>query len=207
MSSNSSVSSPNTTSSKNETLTPPSSPIPVTSVKPSDTTRLPVALEDQGPKDEPKLFDNNPDDLEPEEEAYPLERPEKTSPSTDEDPAFEEDNADKNMEDSVIAPAKPGSPIYDTRIPDVDDGPVNTHFLFYFLAFVVLSVTSYIVYQRRNRIIAMVVEGRSGPSSSGRRRSSSTRGERPSSGSYRKLVNNLEEAITSHSVKNSNVIY
>ncbi len=159
---------------------------------------MPVASEDQaGSKDEPKLFDNNPDDLEPEEEAYPLEKPEKNSPSPDEDPAFEEDNADKNMEDSVIAPVKPGSPItYDTRIPDVDDGPVNTHFLFYFLAFVVLSVTSYIVYQRRNRIIALVVEGRSGPSSSGRRKSIAAWEvndlRRVVEGSYRKLVNNIE---------------
>lgn len=86
---------------------------------------------------------------------------------------------------------------------DIDADPVNTHFLFYFIAFAVLSASGYLMFIRRKYLIALVLEGRS---NSSRRRSSSFR-ERPSSGSYRKLVNNLEEAISSNSVKNSNVIY
>lgn len=86
---------------------------------------------------------------------------------------------------------------------ELDNDDLNTHFLFYFIAFVVLSVCGYLMYVRRKHIVALVIEGRT---RSGRRRSNSLR-ERSSAGSYRKLVNNLEEAISSSSVKNSNVIY
>jgi len=82
--------------------------------------------------------------------------------------------------------------------------PEDTHFLFYFISFATLSVCGYVIYIKRKRIIALIIEGRGQPSSS-RRRSCSSR-ER--SGGYRKLVNNLEEVITSsQAVKHSNVIY
>lgn len=81
------------------------------------------------------------------------------------------------------------------------DEPENTHFLLYFLTFVVLSATGYVLYQRRGRVFAYLVGGRGT-----RRRSSSARGVNRS-GSYKKLVNNLEEAMASSSVKNTNVIY
>lgn len=118
----------------------------------------------------------------------------------------DEDDADKDMEKQVdINPDLNESPkpvqSYDPPF-ETDSDPINTHFIFYFIAFVVLSACGYLMYMRRKQIFAMVVEGRS----SSRRRSNSLR-DRPSSGSYRKLVNNLEEAITSSSVKNTNVIY
>ena len=82
--------------------------------------------------------------------------------------------------------------------------PEDTHFLFYFISFATLSACGYVIYIKRKRIIALIIEGRGQPSSS-RRRSSSSR-ER--SGGYRKLVNNLEEVITSsQAVKHTNVIY
>lgn len=128
----------------------------------------------------------------------------------------DEDDGEKGMtfdeerpEEISHKPALSDDPHPDSHssgIGDIDSDPLNTHFLFYFMAFVVLSVIGYLVYQRRNRIVALVIEGRSGPSSSHRRRSTSGR-DRSSSCSYRKLANNLEEAITSNSVKKSNVIY
>ena len=183
-----------------------SSPVPSTSTKAiagsSDTSSKTTTNELQDGDDEtadPSQADDQ-EGLLPEDEI----------PKSDTEPnQYDEDNAEKDMEKPVdvknTVPEKPSKPdqSYDSQ-SEIDEDPTNTHFLFYFLAFVVISVVCYVVYQRRNRIIALVVEGRSGPN--GRRRGSSTR-ERPSSGSYRKLVNNLEEAISSQSVKKSNVIY
>ena len=113
----------------------------------------------------------------------------------------EEKGTDKQDERIPVETQKT-VPSYDLST-EIDGDPINTHFLFYFIAFVILSACGYLMFMRRKYLIALVLEGRS---NSSRRRSSSLR-ERPSSGNYRKLVNNLEEAITSNSVKNSNVIY
>lgn len=88
------------------------------------------------------------------------------------------------------------------------DEPEDTHFLLYFITFALVTIGGYVIYMRRNRIIALVIQGRGASSSRRRASRSSSRDSRPSGGSYRKLVNNLEEVITSsQSVKNSNVIY
>ncbi|KAI9562029.1 hypothetical protein GHT06_012994 [Daphnia sinensis] len=127
----------------------------------------------------------------------------------DEDPPSYEDGDDPIKEEKELnkdeerIPNETQKAVQYDSTSDVDADPVNTHFLFYFIAFAVLSASGYLMFMRRKYLIALVLEGRS---NSSRRRSSSFR-ERPSSGSYRKLVNNLEEAITSNSVKNSNVIY
>ena len=116
------------------------------------------------------------------------------------------DDADKDMEkQGDVIPEETRKPAQSNDPSEFDSDPINTHFLFYFIVFVVLSVSGYLIYMRRKYLVALMVEGRS--SGSSRRRSNSLREQRPSSGSYRKLVNNLEEAITSNSVKNSNVIY
>jgi len=164
-----------------------------TVILPKTTTIEDTAAEDEPPEPEPE------DDLIMDDE----------TPKAEADPNLdEEDNAEKDMDKPVEVqntvqdkPSKPDQS-YDPQ-SEIDEDPTNTHFLFYFMFFVVISVTCYVVYQRRNRIIAFVIEGRSGQSSSRRRGSSR---ERPSSGSYRKL-NNLEDAISSQSIKNSNVIY
>lgn len=134
-----------------------------------------------------------------------LDEMEKPDPSDDDLDIADKDSevvGNKLNNDAFVGtPTKP-SQSYDSE-SEIDEDPVNTHFIFYFLAFVAISVCGYLLYQRRNRIIALVLEGRGGP---GRRRGRSSR-SRGSSGSYHKLVNNLEEAITSHSVKNSNVVY
>ena len=113
----------------------------------------------------------------------------------------EEKGTDKQAEGIPVETQKT-LPTYDVP-SEIDGDPINTHFLFYFIAFVVLSACGYLIFMRRKYLIALVLEGRT---NSSRRRSNSFR-ERPASGNYRKLVNNLEEAITSNSVKNSNVIY
>ncbi len=113
----------------------------------------------------------------------------------------EEKGMDKQDERTPVETQKTVSS-YDLP-SEIDGDPINTHFLFYFIAFVIVSACGYLMFMRRKYLIALVLEGRS---NSSRRRSSSLR-ERPSTGNYRKLVNNLEEAITSNSVKNSNVIY
>jgi hypothetical protein len=113
----------------------------------------------------------------------------------------EEKSIDNQAEKNPVETQKT-VPSYDGS-SETDRDPINTHFLFYFIAFVILSACGYLMFMRRKYLIALVLEGRT---SSSRRRSNSFR-ERPSSGNYRKLVNNLEEAITSNSVKNSNVIY
>nr|CAH0105334.1 unnamed protein product [Daphnia galeata] len=131
--------------------------------------------------------------------------------TADEDPQSYEvgdevDKEEKSMDDKQVeqnpVETQKAVPSYDAS-SETDSDPINTHFLFYFIAFVILSACGYLMFMRRKYLIALVLEGRT---SSSRRRSNSFR-ERPSSGNYRKLVNNLEEAITSNSVKNSNVIY
>ena len=170
-----------------------------------------AAVGSQGKPDPPVINIDNEDGLD-DLEGGMEEPPKSTDEISKSEPEFpdDEDDGEKDMEpgpeETGKVPDKPLKPKFESHSEIEVEEPVDTHFLFYFMAFVVLSVVGYVVYQRRGRIIALVIEGRSGPST-GRRRSNSARGERPTSGSYRKLVNNLEEAISSHSVKNSNVIY
>lgn len=160
------------------------------------TTQSAVKEEEIKNWDSPNLSPDgaDEDDLDDMERPIPL----------DDDPDLGKESdavASKQNDVYVATPTKPPQS-YDSQ-SEIDEDPVNTHFIFYFLAFVVISVCGYLLYQRRYRIIALVLEGRGG---SARRRARAPR-SRGSSGSYHKLVNNLEEAITSHSVKNSNVVY
>jgi len=143
------------------------------------------------------------DDLEEEKERKDEES--FTDPDTD---AYspDEDDSDIGMDDAEQTAAKPPPQIKESQSSPTSneflDDPEDTHFLVYFIVFVTLTVACYILYVRRNRFLALFIEGRNGSSS--RRRSVS----RPSSTGYRKLVNNLEEVITSsQSVSKSNVIY
>ena len=112
----------------------------------------------------------------------------------DEDIDLDEGNA-PNLPEKASTSKSTNTLVSYPKVPE----PENTHFLFYFLTFVVLFATGYVLYQKRGRVFALV-----------RRRNSRRRASRDSrrSGSYKKLMNNLEEAMTSsHSVENSNVIY
>ena len=118
----------------------------------------------------------------------------------------DEDDSDIGMDEAEQTAVKPPPQKEESHSPPTSneflDEPEDTHFLVYFIVFVTLTVACYILYVRRNRFLALFIEGRNGSSS--RRRSVS----RPSASGYRKLVNNLEEVITSsQSVSKSNVIY
>ncbi|XP_037804424.1 trans-Golgi network integral membrane protein 1-like isoform X2 [Penaeus monodon] len=64
----------------------------------------------------------------------------------------------------------------------------DSHFFAYFLTIMVSAIIFYLVFHNKQRIIALIIEGRSPGERRGRR--SSSRGK------YHKLDNNLEEAIT-----------
>lgn len=63
----------------------------------------------------------------------------------------------------------------------------DSHFFAYFLTIMVTAIIFYLIFHNKQRIIALIIEGRA-PSNRGRRLSRKVR--------YHKLDNNLEEAIT-----------
>ncbi|KAF4526445.1 hypothetical protein B566_EDAN014057 [Ephemera danica] len=77
----------------------------------------------------------------------------------------------------------------------------DSHFFAYFLTLSVICIIGYLVFHNKNKILALVLEGRKGP-----RGGRSSR--RPSTSSYRKLDSTLEEAISSSAPRtNPHVIY
>ncbi|OXU19208.1 hypothetical protein TSAR_005559 [Trichomalopsis sarcophagae] len=77
----------------------------------------------------------------------------------------------------------------------------ESHFFAYFSLLSLLCVGLYAGYHNKQKILAMVLEGRRSRRGRGSRR-------RPSTASYRKLDSNLEEAVTSQCNSNvTNVIY
>lgn len=76
----------------------------------------------------------------------------------------------------------------------------ESHFLTYLTALSLIFVVAYFVYQHKQKIIAIIVEGRRSRNSRARRR--------PSTANYRKLDCTLEEAVTSQCNANvTHVIY
>lgn len=81
---------------------------------------------------------------------------------------------------------------------NVDDS--NSYFFSYFMMVCVLFICGYVAYHNKQKILALVLEGRKG------RRPSRSR--RPNSANYHKLDTTLEEAVTSSCNKNTTqVIY
>lgn len=76
----------------------------------------------------------------------------------------------------------------------------RSHFFTYFTVFSLISIAAYVGYHNKQKILAMVLEGRRSRSNRGRRR--------PSTANYRKLDCTLEEAVTSQCNANvTHVIY
>ena len=76
----------------------------------------------------------------------------------------------------------------------------ESHFITYFTIISVVSIAAYIGYHNKQKILAIVLEGRRARNSRGRRR--------PSTANYRKLDCTLEEAVTSQCNANvTHVIY
>lgn len=84
----------------------------------------------------------------------------------------------------------------------------DSYFFTYFMMLCVVFIFAYVGYHNKQKIIAIVVEGRRG-SSGGGRGGRSRGGRRPNSANYHKLDSNLEEAVSSNTPnKNtSKVIY
>lgn len=125
------------------------------------------------------------------------------------------DNAEE--EDGELAPPKYGevkNKVDVVKPKEIDEDNVNiaanyqnqniddsdSYFFSYFMMVCVVFIFGYVAYHNKQKILALVLEGRRG------RRSSRTR--RPNSSNYRKLDSTLEEAVTSSCNKNSTqVIY
>lgn len=111
------------------------------------------------------------------------------------------------LDQAVITAADPGqnmpepseqrdsiSPYHSMRTDD------ESHFFTYFTIVSLISVAAYIGYHNKQKILAIVLEGRRSRSNRGRRR--------PSTANYRKLDCTLEEAVTSQCNANvTHVIY
>ncbi|XP_030755678.1 trans-Golgi network integral membrane protein 2-like [Sitophilus oryzae] len=91
------------------------------------------------------------------------------------------------------------SPISSFAVTDEDmDG--NSYFFSYFTVLMCLCIAGYVGYHNRQKILALILEGKKGRKPG--------RGRRPNSANYHKLDSNLEEAMSSSCPKpSSNVIY
>ncbi|XP_043279553.1 trans-Golgi network integral membrane protein 2-like isoform X2 [Venturia canescens] len=85
---------------------------------------------------------------------------------------------------------------YGPRLPGIQDDD-DSHFFGYFTVIGVICIAGYVGYHNKQKIFAMVLEGRRSRGGRGRRR--------PSTANYRKLDCTLEEAVTSQC--NSNVTH
>jgi len=75
----------------------------------------------------------------------------------------------------------------------------NSYFFPYFMMVCIFFILGYVGYHNKQKIFALVLEGRKGKRQQRRR---------PNSANYHKLDSNLEEAVTSACIKNTaNVIY
>lgn len=118
------------------------------------------------------------------------------------------DNTDNNMRSD-----RQHIPVSDQHSTDKDNGAEiiasdpffqdeDSNFFSYFMCALMICAAIYIVYHNKQKLMALVVEGR-------RSRSNSTRGgRRKHRAAYRKLDSNLEEAIqSSGKISSSQVIY
>lgn len=108
------------------------------------------------------------------------------------------DQSDADQDQGIPEPSEQR----DISIPQYH--PIRTdeesHFLTYLTALSLIFVVAYFVYQHKQKIIAIIVEGRRSRNSRARRR--------PSTANYRKLDCTLEEAVTSQCNANvTHVIY
>ncbi|XP_037093415.1 trans-Golgi network integral membrane protein 1-like [Pollicipes pollicipes] len=153
-----------------------------------DHFRRPEDVRGPPPADHP-----DPDSLDGELDSLEGSRP---GPARDDDFSI-------NDEPPAVYKAPSGVPAQDEQ-PGV--GPYaplkaqggDSNFFAYFLTAVVLCIIFYLMFHNKQKILALIIEGRS---PSGRRR--------PHSSQYRKLDNSLEEVISSQQRQeiSSNIIY
>ncbi|XP_022904777.2 trans-Golgi network integral membrane protein TGN38-like [Onthophagus taurus] len=140
---------------------------------------------EEKPEDQDRIEMMNDDDQLDDDDIQPansedLKKPEKKSSK----PKPKEVNEDVNM------------PVNSDQIEEED-----SFFFVYFMMVCAVFILGYIGYHNKQKVLALVIEGRRG-------RRNSRRSGRPNSANYHKLDSNLEEAVTSSVHKNTtNIIY
>ncbi|CAH0559650.1 unnamed protein product [Brassicogethes aeneus] len=110
----------------------------------------------------------------------------------------EEERKRQELEENAEAIEDKGEKPNDSIYNDAMDG--DSYFFSYFMVVCLMFVLGYVAYHNRQKLFALLLEGK--------RNKRSSRTRRPNSASYHKLDSNLEEAITSECSKNtSHVIY
>ncbi|KAK0091687.1 hypothetical protein PV326_002858 [Microctonus aethiopoides] len=113
----------------------------------------------------------------------------------DDDPSRQQPKEISQLDDDVMEEKE--NPV--NRLPSTHQED-DSHFFGYFTVIGLIGIAGCLIYHRKQKILAMIVEGRRSRGGRGRKR--------PSTASYRKLDCNLEEAVTSQCNSNvSHVIY
>merc|ERR1712080_30601 len=113
------------------------------------------------------------------------------------------DNIVNDTPDSSADISKP----FDDHMNAIHEDPESSNFMTYFFAMTLFTICAYLIFYNKKKLIALILEGRRGRST-GRRSRSGSRSGRNSSAQYRKLDNNLEEAMGPNSSSSySQVIY
>ncbi|KAF7281580.1 hypothetical protein GWI33_004547 [Rhynchophorus ferrugineus] len=176
-----------------------------------DNKKVDVAQTGQDKKDDAEINKNNIEDIDNLEDNAP--NPLGVDKSADMEGEFEPDDEDSlNEQEHVENNAELNVQTNKAKPNTVEDESVNnfnttedemdgdSYFFSYFTVLMCLCIVGYVGYHNRQKILALILEGKRG------RRSS--RGRRPNSINYHKLDSNLEEAISSSCPKGStNVIY
>nr|XP_008201128.1 PREDICTED: trans-Golgi network integral membrane protein 1 isoform X1 [Tribolium castaneum] len=155
-------------------------------------------IEPKPPQDDKKVELNpgksdNQQDLPQEEKILDDEDDEEQPPDTLENDLAESSlNAGPGSKPSKLDESEPVN--YSTEMEN------DSYFFTYFMVLCVIFIAGYVCYHNKQKILALILEGRRGKRQ--------YRGRRPNSANYHKLDSNLEEAISSSCKKNtSNVIY
>nr|CAH7716921.1 unnamed protein product [Callosobruchus chinensis] len=158
-----------------------------------------LPVENGGENTEPKI--------EEEEEAIVPKEEETSAKERLNHLGFSKDDEEDNTYDDEIGTAyaklvkkkliTSGEPASYNNLDEMDG---ESYFFSYFMVVCVLFVLGYVVYHNRQKVLALVLEGK--------RSKTQYRSRRPNSANYHKLDTNLEEAISSNCNKNSShVIY
>jgi len=122
-----------------------------------------------------------------------------TKKVTPEEKFVEPDNVDDDIKPNDEISNQHSKPIiskqpYDDHMDSSTEDPESSNFISYFFVLTIITICGYLIFYNKKKLIALCLEGRRGRST-GRRSRSGSRSGRSSSAQYRKLDNNLEEAM------------
>jgi len=141
-------------------------------VSPSDVPKIPEVKETTVNIPEEKVASNVSNPVEPTKTKESIVKPETSSKPTMKDEVKETVALDNHMDDEALE--------------------TQSQFFSYFVAFTIICIVGYIIYFNKKKILALLLEGR-------RKNSGGRSNRRSSSAQYRKLDNNLEEAMADNS--------